>query len=326
MQGKPKRPRRPLGDELVRRGLAASKAEALSEVAASRIAVSGSISTNPARLVAADEPLRVIAEPHKYVSRAGAKLEAGLDAFGVAARGRRCLDVGASTGGFTDCLLARGAAEVVALDAGRGQLDWRLRTDGRVTVIEGTSARGLVALGLGCFDLVVVDVSLTSICSLAEQLAACLAGPLSDLVVLVKPQYEMRGTPARPWWRSAPGEVAEVVGVAGGGEGSWRGAMAKVARCLAEHGAPALDVIRSPLPGREGSTEFLMHARRRSGGHPAGDGAISSSIEAAVEAPSERPIEAPRGGGRSASERGSRRRAVASSCEDGAMSYGNPER
>src|SRR5213593_1596415 len=180
--------RRRLDAELVRRGLAATAAEARDAVGDGRVTVSGVTATKVATMVSGDVPVVVRERPAGYVSRAGAKLEAALDRFGIDPAGRGCLDAGASTGGFTDCLLQRGAARVVAVDVGYGQLHERLRADPRVTVLERTNARELRELPFPP-ELIVCDVSFISL-RLALPPVLALARPGREAIVLVKPQFE----------------------------------------------------------------------------------------------------------------------------------------
>ena len=135
--------RRRLDTELVRRGLLPSRASAVEAIKAGRVLVGGAPAAAPARQVAGDESISVAEPAARFVSRGGEKLTGALDRFSVPVEGRRALDAGASTGGFTDCLLQRGAATVVAVDVGRGQLAWSLRTDPRVTVLERVNVRSL---------------------------------------------------------------------------------------------------------------------------------------------------------------------------------------
>jgi 23S rRNA (cytidine1920-2'-O)/16S rRNA (cytidine1409-2'-O)-methyltransferase len=169
--------------------MADSRARAQDAVLAGRVLVSGSPATKPDRLVLDSEPIELSGPPPRYVSRGGSKLEAALQEFGIDVRDRRCLDIGASTGGFTDCLLQHGAAEVVALDVGRGQLDWSLRNDPRVTVLERTDVRDVSSESVGVVSLVTVDVSFISLRTVLPAVAA-LAGA-ADVVALVKPQFEV---------------------------------------------------------------------------------------------------------------------------------------
>ena len=182
--------RRRLDVELVRRGLVESRARAQQAIEAGRVLVSGSRADRAGRLVAAGEPIHVEGSAPRFVSRGGEKLDAALERFGVAVAGRRCLDVGASTGGFTDCLLQRGAAHVVAVDVGHGQLAWSLRSDPRVTVRERLNARFLTAEDTGGpVDLIVGDLSFISLRLVAPALAGVAANP-AEAVLLVKPQFE----------------------------------------------------------------------------------------------------------------------------------------
>ncbi len=175
---------------LVARGLAPSRARAQALVMAGKVLVDGVPVEKAGRSVAEDAAVEVTAADHPWVSRGGIKLAAALDAFGIEPAGKRCLDVGASTGGFTHVLLARGAARVVALDVGHGQLDWKLRNDPRVEVREGVNARLLQPGDLpGAFDLVTVDVSFISLRLVLPALVP-FVGPGGDVVALVKPQFE----------------------------------------------------------------------------------------------------------------------------------------
>lgn len=182
--------RRRLDAELVRRGLVSGRNEARDLVEQGRVLVGGAPANKPARLVAPDEPVLVQGPPPRFVSRGGEKLDHALDVFGLDVRGRRALDVGASTGGFTDCLLQRGAAHVVALDVGHGQLHERVRRDPRVTDLERTNVRhvDLETIG-GPVDLVVGDVSFISL-RLVVGPVVSVCQPGADMVLLVKPQFE----------------------------------------------------------------------------------------------------------------------------------------
>jgi 23S rRNA (cytidine1920-2'-O)/16S rRNA (cytidine1409-2'-O)-methyltransferase len=241
--------RRRLDTELVRRGLLPSRARAADAIRAGRVLVGGAPAATPARQVRADEPIHVDLPPKRYVSRGGEKLAAALDAFPVEVEGRRVLDAGASTGGFTDCVLQRGAAHVEAVDVGRGQLAWSLRTDPRVTVRERTNVRALTPSDLGGpVDLAVADLSFISLLTVAPALAACTI-PTADLVLLVKPQFEAgRGRVGRGGIVRDPAVHAEV--------------LRRVAEGLAAVGIPVVAVIRSPLLGSDGNVEFLVHCRK----------------------------------------------------------------
>jgi 23S rRNA (cytidine1920-2'-O)/16S rRNA (cytidine1409-2'-O)-methyltransferase len=175
---------------LADRGLFESRSRAAAAVLAGDVRLrDGRRVEKPGQLVADDEPLDV-AEAPRYVSRGGIKLENALASFGVDAAGRSCLDVGASTGGFTDCLLQHGAAAVVALDVAYGELHWRLRQDPRVSVVERTNARSLRPAALPFEpDLIVADVSFISLTKVLPAVAGC-AAPRFDCLALVKPQFE----------------------------------------------------------------------------------------------------------------------------------------
>jgi 23S rRNA (cytidine1920-2'-O)/16S rRNA (cytidine1409-2'-O)-methyltransferase len=180
-----------LDQALTERGLFESREKARRAVMAGLVEVGGRRVDKPGAAVAADAELRVLAPAEPFVSRGGRKLAAALDHFGVEVGGLRCLDVGASTGGFTDCLLARGAAHVTALDVGYGLIDLRLRNDPHVAVVERVNARHLAPDAFAApFDLIVVDVSFISILKVAPALVPHLA-PGGSLLALVKPQFEV---------------------------------------------------------------------------------------------------------------------------------------
>lgn len=237
---------------MVRRGLARSRGEASDLVEAGIVEVRGIPTPKPASLVDADTPINLVDTGPRYVSRGGHKLAAALDAFEVDPEGRRCLDAGASTGGFTDALLQRGAAEVVAVDVGRGQLDMSLRSHPRVVVREKTNIRHLTVDEVeGPFSLVVVDLSFISLCTVAANLATLVA-PGGDLIVLVKPQFE-----AGPHQVGKGGVVRD--------ESVRQEALERVGRCLESEGFSVHDVIESPITGAKGNREFLMWAGKESG-------------------------------------------------------------
>jgi len=242
--------RRRLDTELVRRGLVSGRDRAQEEIAAGRVLVGGAPATKAARLVATDEPLALQGPAPRFVSRGGEKLDAALDRFAVAPAGRVALDAGSSTGGFTDCLLQRGAAGVVAVDVGRGQLHERLRTDGRVTVRERTNVRGLTLADLGAgaspFDLVVADLAFISLRTVAPALLG-LAAVGADLVLLVKPQFE-----------AGPADASRERGVIRDPR-IWTETLERVLGAFAGHGAAIMGLMVSPLTGAEGNVEFLAH-------------------------------------------------------------------
>ncbi len=240
--------RRRLDAELVRRGLARSRADAVAAIRDGRVTVGGAPAATPARLVGADEAVRLANADDKYVSRGGHKLAGALDAFGLDVAGRRVLDAGASTGGFTDCVLQRGAAAVVAVDVGHGQLAWSLRTDERVVVMERTNVRGLDAEAIGGpVDLVVADLSFISLRTVAPALRAC-ASATADFVLLVKPQFEAGRA------RVGKGGVVRDAAIR-------RAVVGEVIDGLAAVGLGTVALVASSLTGADGNVEFLAHCR-----------------------------------------------------------------
>jgi 23S rRNA (cytidine1920-2'-O)/16S rRNA (cytidine1409-2'-O)-methyltransferase len=231
---------------LARRGLFDSRARAAASVMAGEVRVGrdGERAAKPGQLVADDVALAVDERP-RYVSRGGDKLAAALEGTGVDPAGRCCLDAGASTGGFTDCLLQRGARHVVAVDVAYGELDWRLRTDDRVTVLERTNARALAPGDLPYApDLVVADLSFISLGKVLPALLAC-AAPRFDALVMVKPQFEVGRE------RVGKGGVVRE-------EADRRDAVLAVASCGRELGAAVLGVVSSGLPGPKGNRETFL--------------------------------------------------------------------
>lgn len=241
--------RRRVDAELVRRGLVDSRGAAHDAIDAGLVFVDGAPVDKPARRVAPDESLQVAAPPRRYVSRGGGKLAHALDRFGVVVEGRRALDAGISTGGFTDCLLQRGAAHVVGLDVGYGQVAERVRTDPRVAVRERTNVRDLHPENLDApVDLVTCDVSFIALTLVLPQLVSVLA-PDGDLVALVKPQFEAGREDV-----GAGGVVRDPA--------VWRRVLDEVVAACDGLGWPVVGVTASPLPGPAGNVEFLVHARR----------------------------------------------------------------
>lgn len=232
---------------LVERGLIESREKARRAIMAAQVLVNGHASTKPGTQVAADADICLVAK-EKFVGRGGLKIEGALDAFAIDPAGRTCMDIGASTGGFTDCLLQRGAARVYALDVGHGQLDWRLRQDPRVVVREGLNARHLSA---GEFDprpsLVVADVSFISLTLILPPAFALLDGE-ADMVVLIKPQFELS--------RSEVGRG----GIVRDGEARLR-AVEKIRAFVAAARRRWVGCITSPIAGRDGNVEFLAHLK-----------------------------------------------------------------
>jgi len=241
--------RRRLDDELVRRGLAPSRTRAQADIAAGRVLVGGAAAAKPARLVSPGEPIVVQGPGPRFVSRAGVKLDAALDRFGVAVHGRRVLDAGASTGGFSDCVLQRGAAQVVAVDVGYGQLHERVADDPRVVVLDRTNVRQLDLARIGePVDLVVADLSFISLRLVLDALLGVLRAD-GDLVTLVKPQFEA----GRQIVSKGRGIVSDPA--------VWSGVLDEVLSALGDRGATIMGLMASPITGSDGNVEFVLHAR-----------------------------------------------------------------
>ena len=246
-------PKTRLDSLLVLRGLAPSRARAQAVVLSGQVFVRGVRVDKAGALVPDDCVIDVRGPDHGYVSRGGVKLAGALDVFALDVRGLRCLDVGASTGGFTDCLLQRGAAQVVAADVGYGQLAHKLRVDPRVIVMERTNARALTAQAIGGpADLTVVDASFIGIGKLMPAIALCTREG-GVLVALVKPQFEVGRNEAT----RARGVVRD--------EGARAGAIARATQAVAAAGFEILGQCDSALPGPKGNVEAFVHARRVGG-------------------------------------------------------------
>jgi 23S rRNA (cytidine1920-2'-O)/16S rRNA (cytidine1409-2'-O)-methyltransferase len=266
--------RRRLDAELVRRGLVGSRAQAVDAIEAGRVTVKGSRADAPARMVGPDEAIHVVGGGRRFVSRGGDKLAAALDAFGVPVAGARCLDAGASTGGFTDCLLQAGAAHVVAVDVGRAQLAWSIRTDPRVTVMERTNVRDLDAGAIGgAVEVAVADLSFISLLTVAPALARCTT-PDAQLVLLVKPQFEAGRA------RLGKGGVVRDPAV-------HRAVLGEVRDGLAGHGLHAVAALASPLRGADGNAEFLFHVTKH--GAPVDDATLDAVVTHAHPVPTGSP-------------------------------------
>jgi 23S rRNA (cytidine1920-2'-O)/16S rRNA (cytidine1409-2'-O)-methyltransferase len=237
--------------ELVRRGLARSRQQAAELIGAGRVSIDGMPAAKPATAIAVSATLTVKgSDERSWVSRGAHKLIGALDVFGISVTNARCLDAGASTGGFTEVLLDRGAREVVAVDVGYGQLAWSLRSDPRVTVLDRTNARELTAEAVGGpVDLVVADLSFISVGIVLPALISC-ASDVADIVPMVKPQFEVGRDHV-----GAGGVVADPRLRAD--------AVLAVARRAAELNWHTAGVTASPLPGPSGNVEYFLHLRAR---------------------------------------------------------------
>ena len=232
---------------LVERDLADSREKAQAVILAGQVLVDEQKVEKCGALVSLASTLRLVGEPLKYVSRAGVKLEGALDHFGTTVQGRTCLDVGASTGGFTDCLLQRGGVKIFAVDVGTNQLDWKLRNDRRVVSLERINARYLKYEHLGaCVSLVTMDVSFISATLILPVLPPLLE-PQADLLVLVKPQFEAG--------RAQVGKGGIVRD-----PGLHQAAIARVSRKALELGFSRLASVESAPPGVSGNREYFLHA------------------------------------------------------------------
>ena len=240
-----------LDSEVLARGLAASRERARALILAGQVRVNGQQVTKAGAAVAEGDAITLVEPDHPYVSRGGVKLAHALDTFGIDVTGRLALDVGASTGGFTDVLLRRGARRVIALDVGHGQLDWRLRNDSRVVVIERVNARTLSPEQLPsdarAFDIATMDVSFISARQVLPAIAPLLRAG-ADMVILVKPQFEAgRAEVGKGGLVRDPDVHARVVD--------------EVTAAASALGLTRIQVTESPITGTEGNREFLLHLR-----------------------------------------------------------------
>jgi 23S rRNA (cytidine1920-2'-O)/16S rRNA (cytidine1409-2'-O)-methyltransferase len=232
---------------LLNRKLAPSRERARALVIAGQVTVDGQTVTKAGTAVDDAADVALIAPDHPYVGRGGLKLAHALDTFQIPVTGRECLDIGASTGGFTDVMLQRGAARVVALDVGHGQLDWRLRQDPRVVVIEHVNARTLTLDMLpGKIDLVTIDVSFISLARILPVVPPVMQ-PGADLVALVKPQFEAGREEVRKGIIRDAAIHARVLD--------------EIAAAGAEVGLTRVASTSSPITGQKGNVEFLVHFR-----------------------------------------------------------------
>ncbi|MBS9371891.1 TlyA family RNA methyltransferase [Rhodococcus sp. B50] len=261
--------------ELVRRGLARSREHASELITAGRVLIAGTVASKPATAVEPNTPLIVteVSDEVSWASRGAHKLLGALEAFapeGLQVTGRRCLDAGASTGGFTDVLLHEGAAEVVAVDVGYGQLVWRLQSDERVHVIDRTNVRSIDAETIGGrVDLVVADLSFISLTLVLPAFVACVA-PGGDLLPMVKPQFEVGKD------RVGSGGVVRDPALR-------TEAVLDVAREAQRQGLRTLGAVASPLPGPSGNVEYFLWLRAGEPGPEDLDPSVIELIERAVQ-------------------------------------------
>ncbi len=233
---------------LVKQGIATDAGHAKVLIDQGLILVNGSIALTDNRMIANSDTV-LLSTPARFVSRGGEKLEAALQSFGITLDGKRVLDVGASTGGFTDCVLQHGASAVTALDVGKSQLHDRLVRDPRVTVLDSTNVRSMTIAMVGDFDVIVADLSFISLRQVATALCEVLR-PHGDMILLVKPQFEAEKS-----------EVDKGAGVIRDSEIHQR-TIAQVVQAFHSQGMKQSGLIESPLRGADGNTEFLLHLRR----------------------------------------------------------------
>ena len=238
-------------DKLVlERGLAPTREKAQALILAGQIHINGRRADKAGMPVPADARVELVGEAPRYVGRGGIKLEGALEDFGLDPSGKICLDIGSSTGGFTDCLLQHGAARVYAVDVGKGQLDWKLRQDARVVVREGINARHLTPEDIGePVDWVTLDVAFISVAKILPAALAC-ARPGATFLILVKPQFELSQK------QVGKGGIVRDPAL-------HREAVEKVTQAAVEVGLGEIQVRESRLPGAEGNREFFLCARRR---------------------------------------------------------------
>jgi len=233
---------------LVERRLVPSRERAQALILAGRVLVNDQKVEKSGTSVEQDAAIRLLGDEPRYVSRGGQKLERALEHWEIDVRGKACADIGASTGGFTDCLLQHGAASVLAIDTGYGQIDAKLRNDPRVTLMERTNARYLRPEDVpGTVDFIAMDVSFISATLVLPAVAQSLARKGTGWVVLVKPQFEVG--------REAIGKGGIVRD-----EAAQHAAVEKVKAAMAQLGGQGIEVIESPILGAEGNREFLLHA------------------------------------------------------------------
>lgn len=233
---------------LVERGLVESRTRAQALILAGQVLVREQRVDKPGQLIDPNDDIRIKGETLRYASRGGLKLEAALREFNISPEGKNCLDVGASTGGFTDCLLQHGAARVWAIDVGHNQLVWRLRQDPRVVVLEGVNARNLDPTRFPFrFELATIDVSFISLTKLLAAVQACLTDT-ADCIALIKPQFEVgKGEVGRGGIVTDPAKHRRV--------------LEEIKNATLALGFHPVGLIESPILGAEGNREFLMHLK-----------------------------------------------------------------
>jgi 23S rRNA (cytidine1920-2'-O)/16S rRNA (cytidine1409-2'-O)-methyltransferase len=235
---------------LVERGLAPSRERARALILAGQVRVDGQVVSKAGTPIQQAADIQLATPDHPYVGRGGLKLAHALDTFGVDVAARRALDIGASTGGFTDVLLQRGARDVIALDVGHNQLDWKLRNDPRVLVREGVNARALTERDVPHpVDIIVIDVSFISLTYILPGLPAVLA-PGGDVIALIKPQFEAGRAEVGKGGIVSDPAVHEAV-------------VARVTASAEALGFESCGLTPSPITGASGNREFLVHLRRR---------------------------------------------------------------
>jgi 23S rRNA (cytidine1920-2'-O)/16S rRNA (cytidine1409-2'-O)-methyltransferase len=259
--------------ELVRRGLARSRQQAVELIGAGKVSIDGMPAVKPATAVALTANLAVAADGERsWASRGAHKLVGALDAFALPVAGRRCLDAGASTGGFTEVLLDRAARQVIAVDVGYGQLAWPLRCDRRVTVLERSNVRDLVpeAIG-GPVELIVADLSFISLTTVLPALTGCATAD-ADIVPMVKPQFEVGRGQVGPGGVVADPELRA-------------GAVVAVACRARQLGWHTAGVTASPLPGPAGNVEYFLWLRAQPDRQLAGDRLRQAVQDAVLKGP-----------------------------------------
>src|SRR5712692_1032721 len=251
---------------LVERGLVDSRTRAQALILAGQVLIREQRIDKPGQLIDPNAEIRIKGETLRYASRGGLKLEAALREFKIDPAGKNCLDVGASTGGFTDCLLQHRAGRVWAIDVGHNQLVWRLRQDPRVVVLEGVNARNLTPDRFPVrFDLATIDVSFISLTKILPALKGCLT-PEADCIALIKPQFEVgKGEVGRGGIVTDPAQHRSVLN--------------EITKAAIETGLCPVGLIESPILGAEGNREFLIHLKLASDAN-AIDALIREQIDA----------------------------------------------